>query len=181
VEISDMHIQVGPGKDTAVASYILQVRTKLKDGKVSDEHNQESDVMFKRNGEWKYGMNLDLAVDIGGYEAPKKAEQPILVRMERTPCLPGLPERDQHRAGRGDLLSTPFEMFERSIRDQFARVLGEAGFDPANEITASDHRQSLAAWLRLRIQLPGRSGMGEGRESMRNWPQTFWTDRDREF
>jgi len=53
VEISDLHIQVGPSKDTAVASYILHVRTKLKDGKVSDEDNQESDVMFKRNGEWK--------------------------------------------------------------------------------------------------------------------------------
>jgi ketosteroid isomerase-like protein len=53
VEISDMHIQVGPSKDTAVASYILHVRTKLKDGKVTDEDNQESDVMFKRNGEWK--------------------------------------------------------------------------------------------------------------------------------
>jgi len=53
VEISDMHIQVGPNKDTAVASYILHVRTKLKDGKIAAEDNQESDVMFKRNGEWK--------------------------------------------------------------------------------------------------------------------------------
>jgi ketosteroid isomerase-like protein len=53
VEITDMHIQVGPSKDTAVASYILHVRTKLKDGKVTDEDNQESDVMFKRNGQWK--------------------------------------------------------------------------------------------------------------------------------
>ncbi len=87
-------------------------------------------------GMYHYGMNLDLPVDIGGYEAPKKADEPILVRMERTPCLPGLSERDQHRAGRGDLLSTPFETFERSIRDQFARVLGGAGFDPANDITA---------------------------------------------
>ena len=53
VELSDMHIQVGPNKDTAVASYILHVRTKLKDGKITDEDNQESDVLFKRNGEWK--------------------------------------------------------------------------------------------------------------------------------
>jgi ketosteroid isomerase-like protein len=53
VEISEMHIQVGPSKDTAVASYILHVRTKLKDGKFTDEDNQESDVLFKRNGEWK--------------------------------------------------------------------------------------------------------------------------------
>ena len=53
VTITDMHIQVGPSKDTAVASYILHVQTKLKDGKISDEDNQESDVLFKRNGQWK--------------------------------------------------------------------------------------------------------------------------------
>jgi len=53
VEISDLHIQVGPNQDTAVASYILHVRSKLKDGTITDEDNQESDVLFKRNGEWK--------------------------------------------------------------------------------------------------------------------------------
>ena len=53
VELSDMHIQVGPGKDTAVASCLIHVRSKLKDGKITDEDNQESDVLFKRNGEWK--------------------------------------------------------------------------------------------------------------------------------
>ena len=53
VQLSDMHIQIGPSRDTAVASYILHVRTKLKDGKVTEEDNQESDVLFKRNGEWK--------------------------------------------------------------------------------------------------------------------------------
>jgi spermidine dehydrogenase len=87
-------------------------------------------------GMYHYEMNLDSCVDIGGYESPKHPDEPVLVRMERTPCLPGLPERDQHRAGRGDLLSTPFSVFERNIRDQFARVLGVAGFDPAIDITA---------------------------------------------
>ena len=53
VEISDLRVQVGPSKDTAVASYTLHVRTQLKDGKITDEANQESDVLFKRNGEWK--------------------------------------------------------------------------------------------------------------------------------
>ena len=87
-------------------------------------------------GMYHYQMNLDLAVDIGGYVSPTNPDEPILVRMERTPCLPGLPERDQHRAGRGDLLSTSFETFERNIRDQFARVLGDGGFDPARDISA---------------------------------------------
>ena len=53
VELSDLHVQVGPSGDGAVASYILHVRTKLKDGKVTEEDNQESDVLFKRSGQWK--------------------------------------------------------------------------------------------------------------------------------
>jgi ketosteroid isomerase-like protein len=53
VDISDLHIQIGPNQDTAVASYLLHVKTKLKDGKITDEDNQESDVLFKRGGEWK--------------------------------------------------------------------------------------------------------------------------------
>lgn len=53
VVLSDMHVQIGPSGDTAVASYIIHVRTKLKDGKITDEDNQESDVLFKRNGQWK--------------------------------------------------------------------------------------------------------------------------------
>jgi spermidine dehydrogenase len=32
------------------------------------------------------------------------------------------------------LLSTPFETFERNIRDQLGRMLGDGGFDPARDI-----------------------------------------------
>ena len=53
VDLADMQIQIGPSQDTAVASYVLHVKTKLKDGKITDEDNQESDVLFKRGGEWK--------------------------------------------------------------------------------------------------------------------------------
>ena len=85
---------------------------------------------------YNHEVNLDLAVNIGDYRSPKTPEEPILVRMERMPCVPGLSERDQHRAGRGDLLSASFETFERSIRDQLGRVLGPGGFDPARDIDA---------------------------------------------
>src|SRR5262249_43259218 len=54
----------------------------------------------------------------------------------RTPCRPGLPMRDQFRAGRIELMSTPFETFERKIRDQLGRMLGTTGFDPARDIEA---------------------------------------------
>jgi spermidine dehydrogenase len=79
---------------------------------------------------------LDQAVDIGDYRCPKSPEDPILLRMLRTPCKPGLPERDQHRLGRVDLLTTSFSTFERNIRDQLARILSAGGFDPARDIRA---------------------------------------------
>jgi spermidine dehydrogenase len=56
--------------------------------------------------------------------------------MTRTPCKPGLPSREQHRAGHADLLTTPFAAFELKIRDQLARILGDGGFDPARDIDA---------------------------------------------
>jgi ketosteroid isomerase-like protein len=53
VQLSDMHVQIDPSGDTAVASYLLRVKTRSAKGVVSDENFQESDVWFKRNGEWK--------------------------------------------------------------------------------------------------------------------------------
>ena len=81
-------------------------------------------------------LNLDLPVSLGHYHCPRTPEEPIVVHMMRTPCKPGLPARDQHRAGRIELFLTTFETFERNIRDQLARVLGPSGLDPARDITA---------------------------------------------
>jgi spermidine dehydrogenase len=81
-------------------------------------------------------FHLNPHVNIGSYQSPESAPDPILVHMVRTPCKPGLPEHDQNRWGRAELLSTTFETFERNIRDQLARTLGKGGFDPVRDITA---------------------------------------------
>ena len=79
---------------------------------------------------------LDFPVSLGQYPFPAKPEEPMVLFMLRTPCSPGLPMREQFRAGRYELVTTPFEKFERNIRDQLARMLGGAGFDPARDIEA---------------------------------------------
>jgi spermidine dehydrogenase len=63
-----------------------------------------------------------------------KPDEPAVVKLVRTPCRPGLPARDQHRAGRAELLATPFAAFEHELRDQLARMLAGGGFDPARDI-----------------------------------------------
>lgn len=81
-------------------------------------------------------LTLERAVNIGSYKAPASPDEPIVVRMIRTPCLPGQDERAQHKLGRFELLTTSFETFEKKIRDQLNRVLSAGGFDPARDIEA---------------------------------------------
>lgn len=87
-------------------------------------------------GSFHSEMSLDLPVSLGEYRCTRNPEEPIVVHMQRVPTHPGLPSRDQHRAGRLDLYNTAFEIFERNIRDQMTRTLGAGGFDPARDIAA---------------------------------------------
>ncbi len=87
-------------------------------------------------GSYHSQARLNPIVDIGSYHSPRSPDEPTLLLMERIPCQPGLPEHDQNRVGRADLLATPFETFERHIRAQLGRMLGAGGFDPAADITA---------------------------------------------
>lgn len=79
---------------------------------------------------------LDFPVNLGAYRHPATPDEPIVLHLEKTPLSPGLPRREQHRAGRIELLNTPFSTFEREIRDQLGRMLGAGGFDPAGDIEA---------------------------------------------
>ena len=79
---------------------------------------------------------LDFPVSLGEYKFPNLPDEPAALFLLRTPCSPGAPRRDQYRAGRYELLTTPFEKIERRTRDQLQRMLGGAGFDAARDIAA---------------------------------------------
>ena len=81
-------------------------------------------------------VSLNWPVNIGEYRSPRSSEEPILLHLSRTPCKPGLTAREQHKAGRMELLVTTFATFERKIREQLARMLSAGGFDPARNIEA---------------------------------------------
>jgi spermidine dehydrogenase len=80
------------------------------------------------------GASLDTASTVGGYRAPTLPDEPIVIHMTSNPNKPGLPRRDQHRAGAELLLKTTFEGFEREVRSHLARALAGGGFDPGGDI-----------------------------------------------
>jgi len=87
-------------------------------------------------GSYHTSLALNAKVDVGGYRSSDSPKDPILVHMTRVPCHLGLPEHEQNKAGRAELLGTPFATFERNIRDQLSRMLGPGGFDPSRDIEA---------------------------------------------
>ena len=87
-------------------------------------------------GGFHSSFNLDLPVSVGSYRFARGPQEAIVLHMVRTPCLPERPAREQHRAGRIELLATDFATFERNIRDQLARTLAGSSFDPARDIRA---------------------------------------------
>ena len=65
------------------------------------------------------------------------ANETMVAELTRgNPPKPGTPVKDQFRALRAALLTTPFETFERAVRTQTSRALAGSGFDPARDIVA---------------------------------------------
>ncbi len=87
-------------------------------------------------GGYFFSVELNECVAMGTYATPTRPDQPTLLRLLRTPCAPGLPEHEQNRIGRAEILATSFERYEREIRAQLGRTLGPGGFDATQDILA---------------------------------------------
>jgi spermidine dehydrogenase len=81
-------------------------------------------------------VTLDFPVSMGLYKFPSNPDESCLLHLERVPCKPGLPARDQQRAGRQELYTTSFATFEHHIREQLGAMLSPGGFDSARDIQA---------------------------------------------
>ena len=88
-------------------------------------------------GAYFEGVSLDdYSNSFGDYQTAQSPDEPAVVGLWGSPIAPGVPPRDQWRVAREEMLAMSFETFERGIRDQLARALGEGGFDPARDIEA---------------------------------------------
>jgi len=81
-------------------------------------------------------VDMDYPVSIGDYQYSRTPKEPCLLRLERAPCKPGLPTKEQHRIGRAELFTTSFATFEHHVRDQLGRMFGAGGLDPEKDILA---------------------------------------------
>ncbi len=91
---------------------------------------------FRCPGSYFETVTMDFPVSMGDYKFTSDPSEPCVLHLEKVPCKPGLPARQQQMAGRVELLGTTFESFERNIRQQLDAMLGPAGFNAADDILA---------------------------------------------
>ncbi len=81
-------------------------------------------------------VELDYPVSIGGYRFGSNPDEPMALHMCYVPYFDDIQGPEQWRAGRRQLLETPFATFEHHVRDQLDQALSGAGFDAGRDITA---------------------------------------------
>lgn len=88
------------------------------------------------DGFWQ-DVALDFPVSVGELRFPQSPAEPMLLHLGRV-CVPfdGRDPRTQSAAGRQELLSTPFERFERETLALLEGALGAYGFDAARDVEA---------------------------------------------
>ncbi len=77
---------------------------------------------------------LDFPVSIGDYHYSEGPEHPVIAHLVRVPLQPGELLVDQLKAGRAELLGTPFETFEAEVLAHLDGMLGAHGLDCERDI-----------------------------------------------
>jgi spermidine dehydrogenase len=89
-------------------------------------------------GIWGEGFgfsgNIRRPMVVGGLRPRFHPDEPTVLTFYVPIFSPGIPPLNQGQAGRLELLQTPFREYERRIREQMARLFGDAGFDPEKDI-----------------------------------------------
>ena len=96
---------------------------------------QDLRYVFYTNDFYKQ-VELDYPVSLGGYEFGATPDEPMALHMCHVPYFDDIQGPAQWRAGRQQLLETPFTTYEFHVRDQLDQALGSTGFDAEKDIEA---------------------------------------------
>ncbi len=93
------------------------------------------DYVYYTNDFFKQ-VELDYPVSLGNYKFGSSPDDPMVLHLCHSHYSPDIQGPDQWRAGRQQLLSTPFSKFEYHVRDQLDQALSSGGFDAERDIRA---------------------------------------------
>ena len=129
-------------------------------------------------GMYHTSNSLDPGTTVGGYQGVTTPDEPIVVHMVRNPNRPGLPRKEQNRAGQQELRTRSFEDFELSIRRQLARCWRARTSIRRRTSSGWPSTAGLTAIRHLRHA--GRPRPAARAPAARDRPAAVWTGDDRQ-
>jgi spermidine dehydrogenase len=90
--------------------------------------------IFYAPGSFFHVGMLETSRTLGSNRAVGSPDQPALLYLAIAPNAPGLPQRDQYRAGRAELLGIDRATYEENARTQLERMFGADGFNAQRDI-----------------------------------------------
>ena len=94
-----------------------------------------TDFIYYTDGFYKQA-EFAYPVSMGDYQCSQTPDDPMVLHMCHTPWVPDIQGPDQWREGRRQMLATPYEEYERHVREQLDQALSGAGFDASRDIQA---------------------------------------------
>ena len=126
-------------------------------------------------------VELDYPVSLGGYEFGATPDEPMSLHMCHVPYFDDIQGPAQWRAGRQQLLETPFSTYEFHVRDQLDQALGSTGFDAEKDIEAITVNRWAHGYSYSPKLLWEPEYASEGGQAVGCWQAAVWAYRDCEF
>jgi spermidine dehydrogenase len=126
-------------------------------------------------GNWFEGLGrfteVRKCVEFGSDRQVVGPDLPVVLTLFIDFCQPGLPAAQQTHTGRMALLSTPYEVYERQIREQMTEMFASSGFDAKRDIAGI----VLNRWGHAFVNPQpgfffGKDGKPAARDALRNGP-----------
>jgi hypothetical protein len=127
---------------------------------------------------WHTAVGLDQPVSIGEYKFAKTPDEPTVLHLSTSPNKPGLPRKQQHKAG--------WHSCSKLVGEGRVGNPSGTGADPRSGRIRSRrrypryHGQSLAPWVRLHVRQLERSRRTRRRTPARSGTTAVRTDRHRQ-
>jgi len=81
-------------------------------------------------------MNISDPLHVGAYRPHYHPDQPTILSLYKYIYRPGLDPTEQMTLGRLEMQDTPFEVYEKQIRQELQKLFGPWGFEAAKDILA---------------------------------------------
>ncbi|MGI9295150.1 MAG: NAD(P)-binding protein [Pseudomonadales bacterium] len=131
--VTDLPTKHKEAMDQFMHSPMMMINVALRNWKFMDKLGVASVRWFGDDLGWFTTLRRQMILD-GEEPMPLEPEKPTVLTMYNSFCIPGLPIEQQTVAARMKMFGMSYADIEKKVRDQFAKMFADGGFDADRDI-----------------------------------------------